>query len=165
MTIRHARGHAAWEFDTRLLRYDGQKAAIEHSRDLRAVNFRRFPRVPTKMQAGGTVFPFHTDSDEPPLDFLPASIVEIAGPGLLIKLPVALEVGQNVLVRVPLDEHRAVQGLAKVRRIVTNKPGGPFAAVEFIELAPEELAELTRMTNLAATRTTDPHAAVEMAVV
>lgn len=164
-TIRHARGHAAWEFDTRVLRYDGQRAAIEHSRDVRGVNFRRFPRVATEMQAGGTVFPFHTDSDEISLDFMPVSIVEIAGPGLLIKLPLELEIGQSILVRVQLDEHRAVQGLAKVRRIVTNKPGGPFAAVEFVELAPEELAELTRMTNLAAARKTHLHAAIEMAVV
>ena len=150
LTIRYACGHGAWEFDVRVTGREGPAVAVEHSREMRAVNFRRFPRIPTRMSATGTAIPFHVDSGEESLEFMSASIVEIAGPGLLIKLPAEMEVGQNLLIRVRLDEGRIVQGMTKVRRIVTDKPGGPFLAVEFIELSADELTEMTRATNLAA---------------
>jgi len=116
----------------------------------RSVNFRRYPRITTRMFATGTAFPFHVMSYEDALEFLPIDIAQIAGPGLLIKPPFEMDVGQSLLIRVRVDERRFVQGLTKVRRIVTDKPGGPFLAVEFIELTDEELTEMTRATNLAA---------------
>ena len=165
LTIRYAHGHGAWEFDTQVIRCDGPAVAVEHSRTMRAVNFRRFPRIPTKMFAMGVAFPFHVDSYDASLEFVPADIVEIAGPGLLIKMPVKMDVGQDLLIRVRLDEGRFVQGMTKVRRIVTDKPGGPFLAVEFIELSAEELTEMTRATNLAASHKVRTPASTDMAMV
>jgi len=165
LTIRYAHGHGAWEFDAKVIRCDGPAVAVEHSRQMRAVNFRRFPRIPTKMFAMGMAFPFHVTSGDASLEFVPADIVEIAGPGLLIKMPVKADVGQNLLIRVRLDEGRFVQGMTKVRRIVTDKPGGPFLAVEFIELSAEELTEMTRATNLAASHKVHTPASADMAMV
>ena len=165
LTIRYAHGHGAWEFDARVIRCDGPAVAVTHSRQMRAVNFRRFPRIPTKMFATGMAFPFHVDSCEASLELIPADIVEIAGPGLLIKLPVETDVGQNLLIRVQLDTDRFIQGMTKVRRIVTDKPGGPFLAVEFIELSADELTEMTRATNLAASHKGRRPAESQMATV
>ncbi|MCP4377253.1 MAG: hypothetical protein GY794_13890 [bacterium] len=166
LMIRYANDQGSWEFDARVIRCDGPSVAVEHSPEMRPVNFRRFPRVPTEMSAAGVVFPFHVDMDsETALEFLPASIVEIAGPGLLIKLPAQVGIGQKLLIRVVLDDGKLIQGMMKVRRIVHNKSGGPFFAVEFMELAPDELAEMARATILAAKRTTPESSEVEMAVV
>jgi len=153
LTIRYARGKGAWEFDTRVIEFDGPALVVEHSGEMRAVNFRIFSRISTRMFATAAVFPFHVESCDASLEFVPADIVEIAGPGLLIKMSVEsveIETGQNLLIRVRLDEDRFVQGMTKVRRIVADKPGGPFLAVEFIELNTDELTEMTRATNLAA---------------
>jgi hypothetical protein len=166
LTIRHANEQGSWEFDARVIRCDGPGVAVEHSREMRPVNFRRFPRVPTKMSTTGTIFPFHVDpGSEISLEFMPANIVEIAGPGLLVKLPARAEIGQKLLIRVHLEDDRLIQGMTKVRRVVTDKPGGPFLAVEFIELAPDELAEMARATILAAKRKTPEPSDVEMAMV
>ena len=150
LTVRYAHGHGAWEFDVRVIRSEGSSVVVEHSSEMRSVNFRRYPRITTRMFATGTAFPFHVISYEDTLEFLPIDVVQIAGPGLLIKPPFEMDVGQSLLIRVRVDERRFVQGLTKVRRIVTDKPGGPFLAVEFIELTDEELTEMTRATNLAA---------------
>ena len=150
LTIRYAHGKGSWEFDARVIESDGSSVVVEHSQEMRSVNFRRFPRISTSMSAMAMFFPFHVDSCDAALEFLPADIVQIAGPGLLIKLPIKVEVGQSMLIRIQVDEERIVQGMTKVRRIVTDKPGGPFLAVEFIELTADELTEMTRATNLAA---------------
>jgi len=150
LSIQYARGRRAWEFDVRVIQCDGHKVSVEHSNELRAVNFRRFPRVPTKMSATGTTVPFHVDSCDAPMEFMDVDIREIAGPGLLVKLPASVEIGQQILLRVQLGGDKSVQGLTKVRRIVTDRSGGPYVAVEFIELDEAGIAELTRATNLAA---------------
>ena len=165
LTIRYAHGHGAWEFDARVIRCDGPAVAVEHSRGMRAVNFRRFPRIPTRMFAMGMAFPFHVVSGDTSMELLPADIVEIAGPGLLVKLPVEIDIGQNLLIRVRLDADTFVQGITRVRRIVTDKPGGPFLAVEFIELDADELTEMTRATNLAASHKGPMTADAKMAMV
>ena len=58
------------------------------------------------------------------------------------------------LTRVQLDADKFVQGMTKVRRIVTDKPGGPFAAIEFIAAAGQllEHARLVAGGNFAAQR-------------
>ena len=150
LTIRYAHGHGAWEFDTKVVQCDGANVSVEHSSELRAVNFRRFPRIATNMHARATVIPFHLGSCDAPLEFIDVDICEIAGPGLLVRMPAQVEIGQSVLIRLQLEADWFIQGMTKVRRFVTNKSGGPYTAVEFVELDADELTELTRATNLAA---------------
>jgi hypothetical protein len=150
LTIHYSNEQGVWEFDVRVIRCEGTAVAVEHSQEMRQVNFRRFPRVPTRMSATGTVIPFSVGSCEESLEFLAVEIVEIAGPGMLVKLPMKVDIGQNVLIRVELNEQQFIQGMTKVRRIIAGRPGGPFTAVEFTDLADQDLAELTRATNLAA---------------
>ena len=157
LTIRHAHEQNAWEFDARVIRCEGNSVSVEHSHELRAVNFRRFPRVAARMPGTGTAIPFHVSSCLEPLELAPVDVYEIAGPGLLVKMAAQPEVGQNLLIRVQLGEDRSVQGMAKVRRIVTDRPNGPFVAVEFVELDAEKLNELTRATNLAAGDAEESH--------
>ena len=165
LTIRYARGHGAWEFDARVIRCEGRAVAVEHSLEMRSVNFRRFPRISTRMRAARTTVPFHIDSCEASLEFQPADIVEVAGPGLLIRMSIEeVEVGQNMLIRVQLDEDKFIQGMTKVRRMITDKPGGPFVAVEFVELSARELNELTRATNRAAKHNSRTNAEAKMSM-
>ena len=146
LTIRYANDQGSWEFDANVLRSDGDTVAVEHSTDMRAVNFRRFPRVPTRMRAVGEVFPFPVNNLDDALILKPGEVVEIAGIGLLIKTPLKVQIGQRLLLRVELESDHIVQGMAKVRRKVSDKPGGPFLAVEFLGLNEGELAMLARAT-------------------
>ena len=167
LTIRYAQGHGAWEFDTTVVRCDGKSVAVDHSQELRAVNFRRFPRIATKMHAMVAIIPFHLGASVKPLEFITVEIVEIAGPGLLVKMPVLTEIGRSILIRLQLDAERFIQGMTKVRRVLSDRPGGPYTAVEFVELDADELTELTRATNLAAKHKLSPGAVekTEMALV
>jgi hypothetical protein len=146
LTIRYANDRGSWEFDANVIRSDGDTVAVDHSSDMRAVNFRRFPRVSTRMRAVGEVFPFPVNRLDEALVLRPGAVCEIAGMGLLIKTPCKTRVGQRLLLRVELESDKIVQGVAKVRREVSDKPGGPFLAVEFIGLNEDELAMLARAT-------------------
>jgi len=64
-----------------------------------------------------------------------------------------------------VDAERIVQGMTKVRRIIADKPGGPYVAVEFIELADDELTEMIRVTNLAARKPMQKTSEMQMAAV
>jgi len=150
LTIRYAHNNGAWEFDVRVIRCEGQAVVVEHSWHARVVNLRRFPRVRTKMFATGAPIFFHISSCNEVLEFLPIEIVEIGGPTLLLEMPIEMKIGQNLLIRAQLNERRFVQGITKVRRIVTEKARETYVAVEFLGLSEDELTEMTRATNQAA---------------
>lgn len=150
LTIRYARKTGSWEFDAPVIRCDDDVVAVEHSEEIRPVNFRIFQRVSTSMFAIGVPLEFHVPSCKAVLEFAAIEIVEIAGPGLLLDTKMELEVGHNMLIRVRLEADHFVQGIAKVRRVITDDSGRPLTAVEFIELSDKELAEMASATNRAA---------------
>ena len=90
-------------------------------------------------------------SQETP-EFVAATLLEIAGPGLLLRAPIQTKTGDRVLVAVRLGTRRVVQGLAKVRRASHDRTGKSLLAVELVGLDSDEVAELVRETNLASAR-------------
>jgi len=152
-TVRHALDNTAWEFDTKVIRNDEGKAALEHSRETRRINSRRFQRVRTHKSAAVAAFPFHCEPDFKSPEFLPATVVEMAAGSLLIESPLELSAGDTVLVTIEMTGEKRIQNVAKVRRIASERPDGPFAVVDLFGLARKELAVLVRETNLAAVET------------
>ena len=163
--IRYFREEATWEFDAPVLRDEQGKAALGHSGDIRPINLRRFARVETNATARAACFSFHAgDPRQETPEFFPATLVEIAGPGLVLESSLQAAAGQRVLVVVKFDGQRQVQGLAKVRRVSPGREGATLLAVELVGLDDDEIAELARETNLAASRRTPNGAVVEEAM-
>lgn len=124
--IRYYFGANVWEFDTTLIKVDGDRLVFSHSDEIRFVNRRRFLRVPVKMPGliaklsfsykksmdqgdEGPIGPIYDDiaedavSDyEGPIwgapEFCPVSITELGGPGIRMTVPFEMYEGDRVLV-------------------------------------------------------------------
>ena len=150
--VRHSVGSAAWEFDSQVVYRLGRKLTLNHAQDVRLINRRRFPRVQVDMPAHVARLPFFgEDAEQETPEFVPAKVVEMGGPGLLV-LQSSLEtrVGERILITIRLADDRLVQASARVRRESTDTRDGRLLAVELVGLDPGEMAELVRQTNLAA---------------
>ena len=100
-------------------------------------------------------FPFFSENPEQEIpEFIPARLLEIGGPGLLLQASPGAHVGERVLITARLATNRLVHGLARIRRQSANEKDGAFLGVEIVALDPAEMAELVRQTNLAAVRET-----------
>lgn len=123
-------GASIWEFDTSVVRCDGDIIILNHSDDVRFVNRRRFLRVPVEGSAFVARFPFRkTFSDKSGgtthaggahgadgnsvsvsdiswglPEFVPAAVTELAGPGLRVEANLEVKQGDKVLVVFRLDE-------------------------------------------------------------
>jgi hypothetical protein len=149
-TLRYFHELSAWEFDVATIQSEGHKVHLTHSRDVRRINLRRFPRVETDKPAFSAAFPFHGEaSDIEDLDFVSAKLIEIAGPGMVFRADLDVRLGGRLLVTVKLDNDRLVQGMAKVRRVFSDENDHRLVAVEMMGLNPDELAELVRQTYVA----------------
>jgi len=149
--VRFPGGGMIWEFDTQVVRAVDGRYVLNRPERLRFINRRRFPRVrakrPMRLAAFGGL---RTGAGEPTVTFLAGTITELAGPGLLIDTTLESSVGQGVLVVLPLREDAVLEGLGKVRRVLTEKGRPQGLAVELVGLNPNEVAELVRATNAAA---------------
>ncbi len=154
--IRYSNMGAVWEFDTQIVRVIDATILLKHTDEIRFMNRRRFPRIPTTRQACIAAFPFLVTSgrtDAP--RFVRATLDEIAGAGLELQAPLEIEVGERALVVVQMDGERVIQGLCRVRRVeASDQEGLNNIAVEMIELSEPEVALLARETNAAAQRRT-----------
>ena len=174
-------GASVWEFDTSVISYDGDVLVLNHSEDVRFVNRRRFARVPVKNLAFISSFPFartlattsgtkkkgakgKSNLKEPswkdwkPLEFVPAVVTELAGPGLRVEASLKVEVGERVLVIFKLDEQanrpgeeeqasaRIVEDIGEVRRCEASENGFSIA-IELIGLRDSDVSELVRAAN------------------
>ena len=166
-------GASVWEFDAKVVSYDGDTLVLGHSEDIRFVNRRRFLRVPVRLRAFVARFPFMGGADEigrnetsggawAPPRFLPAVVTEIAGPGLRIESELKVEAGERVLVVVNLagrqggiapatrtDGARAVENVGEVKYVKAIQRGFSIA-VELTGLEDSEVDELIRATNAAS---------------
>ena len=133
-------------------RHDGLRVFLKLAGTARSVNRRRFARAPTSRAAYVASFNFEQAGSEPnPPVFMPAALVEIAGPGLKLESLLEAGVGDKVLVGMQFGSGRVVQGQATVRRSEVSESGLVALAMEMMGLTTSEVAELARETNLAMT--------------
>ncbi len=184
-TVRYCSGDSVWEFDTSVNSYDGTILALTHSDHVRFLNRRRFVRVPVLRRALIAKFPFEqtfewTDATPPmthdptkaanvhPIErygspeFVPATVTELAGPGLRIETSLELHMGERVLVVFDLEfealasgklsymgsRSRLIEEIGEVRH-VKQLEKGVCVAVELSCLRDADVSELIRVTNAA----------------
>lgn len=126
---------------------------MNHSDRIRFLNRRRFTRIATRRLAQISVFPIFIEMQPetlPAVDFCPAEVTEIAGPGLRLKTALDVQVQQRLIVRFELETGRLVQDIAVVRDIREGAAGRSII-VELIGVDNKAVDELMRMTNLIAT--------------
>jgi len=169
-------GASVWEFDTSVLSFDGERLILQHSDDVRFINRRRFVRVPARNLAFISRFPFQrhvgpagdllldpqsAQDDWKPLEFVHATVTELAGPGLRVEASLALNVGERILIILRLDDQcdpefekgqtpvsRIIEDIAVVRRCEPQDQGYSIA-LELVGLADADIDELVRVTNLS----------------
>lgn len=181
-TCRYYSGAFVAEFDTTAIRCNGHTVILSHSHQIRLVNRRKFLRVPVSKPAYIAHFPFRKESAteqirsrkkivclenaaptisavfEPP-QFVPATVIELGGPGLRIHTNLSLKTGDRVLLMFKLghdsytidsdslaSSQKVIEHIAIVRHIATDA-SGPFAAIEFTGLNDDDINELICATN------------------
>jgi hypothetical protein len=178
--VRYHFGAGAWEFETSTISCDGDTLVLNHKDNVRAINRRRFLRVPVNKPAFIAYFPFVRTLDENKKDvfdspkilpeFIPATVTELAGPGLRIKAQLKAKAGDRLLIVLKLDEEKdqdnsilhgklpwsgktstskIIEDIGEVRHAETV-PNGQLIAVELIGLSDSNVNELIRATNTAA---------------
>jgi len=154
--VHFPQGGILWEFNSWVVHHAGGDIVIRPVGEVRWINRRRFPRVPTDKPAWGAAFPFHNEDGTPAEvpQFVSGRLVELAGPGMQLRAPLDVEVGNRVLVVVQLEHDKTVESAAVVRRIVDEEDGEPdkLLALELTGLTTGQVAELSRQTNLTAKR-------------
>jgi len=151
-TLRYAEGGLLWEFDARVVRQeDTGRVVMLPGGKVRCINRRKFIRTPVRISAFVAPFPFLRDQDaDGPPRFLPATVVEIAGPGLRIQAPLEVGMGERMLVGLKMPDRKVMQALGITRRpTIPNDQGIPEIVVELIGLLASEVSELVRVTNAA----------------
>ncbi len=186
-SVRYYFGASVWEFETSAISCYGNILVLNHSNNIRFINRRRFLRVPVKKPTFIARFPFartllpninsgkETGGDSAnisgntwgPPEFVPASVTELAGPGLRIEAPLEVKVGDRVLVILKLSEvddrpgsnrtgkiapQKIVEDIGEVRHTKRIKDGFSIA-VELIGLSDPNISELIRATNAASLKT------------
>ena len=187
-SVRYYFGASVWEFETSSISCYGNILVLNHSDNIRFINRRRFLRVPVNKPAFIARFPFArilqpksdngrgTGKDSTnisgnswgPPEFVPASVTELAGPGLRIEAPLEVNVGDRVLVILKLSEEqdnkpgssrtdkiaseKIVEDIGEVRHTKRIKNGFSIA-VELIGLSDPNISELIRATNAASLKT------------
>ncbi|MFB0525098.1 MAG: hypothetical protein ACETVZ_06120 [Phycisphaerae bacterium] len=163
---------SVWEFDSPVVRCEGDVMVLNHSDNVRFINLRRFLRVPVNKPAFVARFPFtrlaNTSGDcwNPP-EFVPAVVTELAGLSLRLDVPLEVKVGERVLVMFKLDEQKnqesstpkagkkttskIIQDISEVRHTQAIKNGFSIA-VELIGLSDSDINELVCATNAAKRR-------------
>jgi hypothetical protein len=181
-SVRYYFGASVWEFETSSISCYGNILVLNHSDNIRFVNRRRFLRVPVNKPTFIARFPFsrmlrpksHTgggrdsagtsENSWGPPEFVPASVTELAGPGLRIEAPLEVKVGDRVLVILKLSEaeqepgsqrtgrvepEKVVEDIGQVRHTKSMKNGFSIA-VELTGLSEPNISELIRATNAAS---------------
>lgn len=161
-------GASVWEFDTTVISFDGDRLVLKHSDDVRFINRRRFARVPAHNIAFISKFPFTkeitTDSLEgwKPIEFVPAVVTELAGPGLRVEAPLDVSMNERILVVFKLEPvsaegtaaeasagSRIIEDIGIVRR-VESQGDTRSIGIELIGLSDANIDELVKVTNLGA---------------
>jgi len=162
-------GASAWEFDTSVVSFEGNKLVLKHSSDVRFINRRRFMRTPVSCPAHICCFPFAQVQDgafdtaenhEQPLALVEACVTELAGSGLLLETQLQVDLGARVLVVFQLLDQRdpqykkglvpvtrTIQDIGIVRRIDTTQRGVALG-IELVGMTDTNVDELLRVSRL-----------------
>lgn len=187
-SVRYNYGASVWEFETSSISCYGNILVLNHSDNIRFINRRRFMRVPVNKPTLIARFPFarmlqpENDSDRQigkdsadisgttwgPPEFVPASVTELAGPGLRVEAPLDVKVGDRVIVILKLSEEeqqkpnsqrtgktapeKIIEDIGQVRHTKRIKDGFSIA-VELTGLSDPNINELVRVTNAASLKT------------
>jgi hypothetical protein len=149
--LRYGSEGMAREFDCELVYCEGRQFRARHAQAVRTMNLRRYVRVPVDQDALVAEWPFLQDGRDMRIPFfVQARLQEIAGPGLLLQMPTRGALGERLLVIARLADRSVAQGVAAVRRVSRLEGGKSLVAVEYLDLGPQDLAEMVRQTNLAS---------------
>ncbi|HUS92807.1 MAG TPA: PilZ domain-containing protein [Phycisphaerae bacterium] len=149
--MRYSKGGTLWEIDASVEQAADGRVLLNRTGRPRFINRRRFPRVPLRRPARVATFPFRREGFSPgPKDYVEGELVEIAGPGLRLEVPVHIAAGERVLLALKLSEDEVVEALGKVHSTRRGEAGGSTLVVELMGLTETEIATLTRETNAAA---------------
>jgi hypothetical protein len=183
-SVRYNYGASVWEFETSSISCYGNILVLNHSNNIRFINRRRFLRVPVNKPTFIARFPFarmlqpnneggkeptnFSESSWGPPEFVPASVTEIAGPGLRIEAPLDVKVGDRVIVILKVSEEeqhqpnshktgnftleKIVEDIGQVRHTKRIRDGFSIA-VELTGLSDPNINELVRVTNAASLKT------------
>ncbi len=149
--IRFSEEGLLWEAGATVVRPRGEEEVVVRMEETaRCINRRRFPRVGTNRPAYVAPFPFqHEALDADPPAWYPAVVVEIAGPGVRLTTPLAVQAGEKLLLGMLFADRRVLQAQVSVHRAHAAADGMTTLAGEMIALTTSEVAELTRRTTLA----------------
>jgi len=187
-SVRYNYGASVWEFETSSISCYGNILVLNHSDNIRFINRRRFLRVPVNKPTFIARFPFArmlqpedgsggeigedssniSNNTWGPPEFVPASVTELAGPGLRVEAPLEVKVGDRVIVILKLSEEqqhkpdpqrtvkaapdKIVEDIGQVRHTKKIKDGFSIA-VELTGLSDPDINELVRVTNTASLKT------------
>lgn len=152
-------GVSVWEFDTSVVRCNGDILVLNHSDDMRFISRRRFLRAAVNKPALIARFPFSrtlppnsNSSTKVPVskqgsanassstwglpEFIPATVTELGGPGIRIEAPLEVKAGDRVLVIVNLGAEQS-QDLIPHQKI--NSP--PSVPVQDSRIIPSKIVE------------------------
>ncbi len=177
LMVRYYFGASVWEFDTLLLGVSDRTIIISHSDRIRFVNRRRFVRTPVNNHAFIAAFPFSCNPGTAvaanhaggsiaspggpvvvwgPPEFLPATITELAGPGLKVNTSLNFEPGQRALIKFIVENEDGgsavlIQDLCIVKGISRIEKGF-CAALEMIGLSDDDVDMLVSVSEAVAVK-------------
>lgn len=152
--LKFPEGGTLWEFDARSVARNGLSVTLRVGGEARQVDRRRFARVTVDKSARVASFPFEkSDQVAAAPQFVPARLIELGGPGVVLEAQFQTDVNQRVLVVLELDSI-AVESLGIVRRSGTIAEEWAEIAIELVDLDTGQIAELTKQTNASAPRIT-----------
>jgi hypothetical protein len=152
--VRYPDGGNLWEFDGWVSKNLHGVIAVKPAGALRLINRRRFARTPARKRAHVARFPFTRKPEELPElpEFVAADVAEIGGPGLRLKAPILVSMGEVMLVVTELQRGEVVEAVGVVRRVDHQDPEGSDFAVELVGLTSSDVSELVKQTNAAAVK-------------
>lgn len=155
--LRYFDGAKVWGFHSSVIGRNENELLLAHTGQMEVINIRRFARVPVNLSAHISRFSFRqmSGTDSPPaLEFVPAEVVEIGGPGLQLRTALSLRVDERILILLDFGKNGRIQTIGKIRREIpsalrTTRNG---YGVELVGLNPSQAAELMHLTNSVAIR-------------
>ena len=139
--IRCNQDRLCWKFKSRIIAIADGEIYITHSLNAKATDRRRYPRIQTDIPSklAGFIFLKHDIGDAPGPDFVPATLIQIAGPGLLLETTLRINASQKVLVVLFFEETKIVEATGIVKRIDHEYNETIHLAVELVGLTNAEL--------------------------
>ncbi|AQT66923.1 hypothetical protein STSP2_00061 [Anaerohalosphaera lusitana] len=149
--VHYQLGAMIWNFETVELNSQGKVLTLSHSDKVNFINRRKFAHAEVDLNAYIASFPQTFESSDKSSicpQFVKARVIELSGPGLLMRTSLKAKVGHQVLVTLELEHEQVVQSTAKVRRLETND-NETLLGIEMTALSESSINELIAVTNHA----------------